>query len=86
MSDFYEEGGKLVEEVVQPTLKKVYDRSELEDSLVRAKENYRQKQLELTGAEQEVARITEMLDTCDDLNIQSNDDYDRTEDGDSKKA
>ena len=66
---FYEEEGRLVEEISQPAIKRVYNRSEIEDSLARARENYQQKQLELSGAAQEVSRLSELLDQCDDLNI-----------------
>lgn len=76
---YYEEGGKLVEEIVQPTVKKVYNRTEIEEAFEKAKANFQQKQLEAAGAEQEVARLNEMLDCCDDLNIKSNDEYDGTE-------
>lgn len=67
--EYYVEDGKLVEEITQEPLKRVYNRNELEDSLAKAREELVQKELEVVGKKQEIERLSSMVDCCDDFKI-----------------
>lgn len=67
---FTKEDGKLVEKVEQPAIEKRYSKEEVDKMLQASIERRDIKILELAGAEQEVLRIQEMKDKCEELGVE----------------